>query len=974
MLAECYKRTGSAKDRLITALRGAADGPTAAVARRLLAEELERAGRLDDAIAVHLQMMDSRPGSRLDLVRLLILKNSKLPQAQRRWQDAEQRLHEAARVLPAATEDLTLLRAELCRLEGKADEARRMLEASIKASPQSIRYRVALAQVLLLQNHPDQALKVLDQAEKDLKMSAGLLRGRIAYWLSRGGDEAKAALVRLAEAQDRVPAADRLAVLNELATACYRLGDRVGTAQILRQLTQLQPDNLDTLGRLASLSLAAGDLSAVHEIVGQIQKIEGHEGTLWRYVEAAQLVQQAAVTDPAKQESIRARASSLTDEILARRPDWWAALLIRGELAELAGQPGDAVASYLQAIDLGATEPELARRLFALLYQRQEFDQIDQFVKKLDERGAAPDELKLATAVNAMRRRDFQRAITIAREVLPETSSNLFDLLFLSKMLLQAGRTDEVEGPLKRARQLAPGIPDVWITEVQFLIRAGRTGEIAGVLEQAARSLSKDQVTRTLAVCQSLAGNNDEAARLFQTELDRHPGDVATIRLVAEFDIKVLKLDKAKPLIDKLLDPVTKASPTDVAWARRAQALDKMRSGNPQQIDEALALIAQNLKLNPNSFEDRRSQAILLSTKPKQRDEAIRALSELKAAGLLSRPDRFLLAQLYARSGQPSRCRDTMIELLSEPEPDQQHLLFFVSWLIDRNDLADAENWLRQLKPVGTEKVRARAATELKARLLKARKQEPELVALLKEFSIRHPDQAGAAAELSERYHLLKEAEAGYRAFAAQNTKDPLRVLALAGFLGRQNRVEEGLALCEQALKTCPVEPVATISVAILAAGKNVTDAQQQRVESWLVDALRRQPNSTPIRMSLASLRTMERRYDETESTYREVLASDPNNIEALNNLSWLLAFETGKEQEAIELINRAIEIVGSDSTLFDTRSVVCLKQGKPDLALQDLRAGDRSQPRKVGPFLSSGSGPPDGQQPRGSPRGLPPG
>ncbi len=447
-----------------------------------------------------------------------------------------------------------------------------MLEASIKASPQSIRYRVALARVLLLQNHPDQALKVLDQAEKDLKMSAGLLRGRIAYWLSRGGDEAKAALVRLAEAQDRVPAADRLAVLNELATACYRLGDRVRTAQILRQLAQLQPDNLDTLGRLASLCPGGRrSVRSPRDRRADHRRSRDSEGTLWRYVEAAQLIQQAAMTDPAKQESIRARASSLTDEILARRPDWWAALLLRGQLAELAGQPGDAVASYLQAIDLGATEPELARRLFALLYQRQEFDQIDQFVKKLDERGAAPDELKLATAVNAMRRHDFQRAINIAREVLPETSSNPFDLLFLSKMLLQAGRTDEVEGPLKRARQLAPGIPDVWITEVQFLIRAGRTGEIAGVLEQAARSLSKDQVTRTLAVCQSLAGNNDEAARLFQTELDRHPGDVATIRLVAEFYIKVLKLDKAKPLIDKLLDPVTKASPADVAWARRAK-------------------------------------------------------------------------------------------------------------------------------------------------------------------------------------------------------------------------------------------------------------------------------------------------------------------------------------------------------------------------------------------------------------------
>lgn len=145
MLAECYRRAGYGKDRVIAALQAAASGKAEAkVARTLLAEELERAGRLDEAIAAQLQLMDTRPESRLDLVRLLIVKNSRLPQAQRRWQDARQRLQEASRLLPQATEDLTLLGAELSRAEGKADEAGRMLEISIKAKPKSIRYRIAL--------------------------------------------------------------------------------------------------------------------------------------------------------------------------------------------------------------------------------------------------------------------------------------------------------------------------------------------------------------------------------------------------------------------------------------------------------------------------------------------------------------------------------------------------------------------------------------------------------------------------------------------------------------------------------------------------------------------------------------------------------------------------------------------------------------------------------------------------------------
>jgi len=118
-------------------------------------------------------------------------------------------------------------------------------------------------------------------------------------------------------------------------------------------------------------------------------------------------------------------------------------------------------------------------------------------------------------------------------------------------------------------------------------------------------------------------------------------------------------------------------------------------------------------------------------------------------------------------------------------------------------------------------------------------------------------------------------------------------------------------------------------------------------VESWLEEALRRQSNSTPMLLSLARLRSMERRYDQTESIYREVLGSNPNNVEVLNNLSWLLAFVSGKEREALELINRAIEIAGSDATLLDTRAVVYLKQGKIDLAVQDLHAAIELNPEK---------------------------
>jgi tetratricopeptide (TPR) repeat protein len=91
----------------------------------------------------------------------------------------------------------------------------------------------------------------------------------------------------------------------------------------------------------------------------------------------------------------------------------------------------------------------------------------------------------------------------------------------------------------------------------------------------------------------------------------------------------------------------------------------------------------------------------------------------------------------------------------------------------------------------------------------------------------------------------------------------------------------------------------------------------------------------------------MEHRYDQTERLYRKVLQASSENLEALNNLAWLLAFEGGKDREALELIDRAIEIAGSHPSLLDTRAVVYLQMGKPEQAIGDLREALTLNPQK---------------------------
>jgi Tfp pilus assembly protein PilF len=82
----------------------------------------------------------------------------------------------------------------------------------------------------------------------------------------------------------------------------------------------------------------------------------------------------------------------------------------------------------------------------------------------------------------------------------------------------------------------------------------------------------------------------------------------------------------------------------------------------------------------------------------------------------------------------------------------------------------------------------------------------------------------------------------------------------------------------------------------------------------------------------------------------RQVLESQPDHTEALNNLAWLPAMRNqGEVRQALSLINKAIELDGSDLFLLDTRAVVFIRSGQLDRALEQLQSVQRQDPRNVG-------------------------
>ncbi len=124
--------------------------------------------------------------------------------------------------------------------------------------------------------------------------------------------------------------------------------------------------------------------------------------------------------------------------------------------------------------------------------------------------------------------------------------------------------------------------------------------------------------------------------------------------------------------------------------------------------------------------------------------------------------------------------------------------------------------------------------------------------------------------------------------------------------------------------------------------------ADMLRVEKKILAAQASNPGSVALLLILGDLRDAEGRYDEAVADYREVLKSKPDDILALNNLAWLLAFRYNENKEALELLEKAIGLAGPRPGLLDTRGVIYSRNGQHQKAQSDLEEGIAQQPDGV--------------------------
>ncbi len=919
-LGQCYEqlddpgRQCAAYGRLVT------HDPSAS-ARLKLAAAHWALGRLDEAIDQYRQVLELPTvpaATATEFARLLFARN--LQRDKPDWEEVTQAIDKAEKAQPGSA-DVVLLRAEVYLAQNQALQARKLLEEARDRRPKQIDFWIALASLAESRGQQEEAERLLEQAERQGSDSVDLRLARARHWANRRREQAEASLAQLEKGLDKFSAEDQSRLLQGLAEAYYQIGLPKEALRLWGLVVEQPRQRNDLRVQFVrfDLALQADDDAVLQHALNEIHRIEGGQGTFWRYGEALRLIHSAKQGETANLD----KAHALLDAVGAQRSEWPAVFTAKAQIEELKGNPEQALAHYREALNLGERNPRVVRQLVQLLHQRQRYGEADQVIRRLQKQAPLSADLQRLAVDLALRNHDPAAAIKMAHEVVATDSKDYRDYLWLGQVLAASGqRPEEAERNLRRAVDLGGQVPETWVALVEYLASTNQKDKAEVEVHKARARLASDQADLALAQCYEALGRTDQTLEHYRAALSAKPDDVSVLRTGASFYLRTGRLGDAEPILRKITDERIRAPQSDADWARRNLALILSAGNDYERLLEALALVGLRLDgagrvlVDENKYagaeflEEERARARVLATPSHQdfRGLAIALLEDLAKRQALTADDQFQLAQLYQMAGDWPKARELFRNLVAAQGNNPIYLAHYAQSALRQRDTEETRLCIERLKRLEKDRQVEQGTfgtIELEAQVLEASGAGEQAIARLKEYVNR------------------------------KNAK-PEEVLALIGCLARQKHVQEALESCEQAWRTCPPVAAGGASVAILRSAQP-NEEQVARVERWLKAAIEKNPGVTVLLLHLADLRDLQNRFADAQALYRQVLKQDKYNVIALNNLAWLLAQSSDGAAEAQKLIDLAIKVHGPRTELLDTRAMVSLTLGQFGPTIKDL-------------------------------------
>ena len=157
-----------------------------------------------------------------------------------------------------------------------------------------------------------------------------------------------------------------------------------------------------------------------------------------------------------------------------------------------------------------------------------------------------------------------------------------------------------------------------------------------------------------------------------------------------------------------------------------------------------------------------------------------------------------------------------------------------------------------------------------------------------------------------------------------------------ATLLGEQGKVDEAVQDLRSMLADSPADREIYLTIAqVYSQGKRFDDAEAAALKS--LELSKTAGEQEYPHFVLGSIFERQKKYDQAEQHFQEVLKANPLNAAAFNYLGYMLADRGVRLDESVKLIQKALEIEPSNGAYLDSLGWAYYKMSKFDLAAPNL-------------------------------------
>jgi tetratricopeptide (TPR) repeat protein len=389
-----------------------------------------------------------------------------------------------------------------------------------------------------------------------------------------------------------------------------------------------------------------------------------------------------------------------------------------------------------------------------------------------------------------------------------------------------------------------------------------------------------------------------------------------------------------------LLESLAKKNPSPRALVILANNYESMR-----EYSLAADAYKKAVDLDPARTELRQGMAQDLALAGRY-DDALKAYSELMQINPQDSQPYLRSAQIYREQKKLASARE-MIDKAKALSPDDVEVSFAdANLLSDEGKTGDAIASLKALLDKTAHRnydqqqrgARAEMLEQLGV-LYRKNEQYDQAVASFREISALDPDLTPRVeAQVIETYRIARnypKAQETSDAASKKYPKDRTLTQTRAELFADQGKTDQAVAELKKLLDGKADREI------YLQLADTYQKAKNYGEMAKAIDAADKLSQSKEDKTNVLFIRgemlERQKKYDQAEKIFREVIDSDPTNASALNYLGYMLADQNIRLAEAQQLIRKAVEIEPNNYAYLDSLGWVYYRQNKLDDAEQQL-------------------------------------